>query len=485
MPDSEKLTAYELVIGLVSPTGVNLQRVCELINEKLKAFGYSTSIIKVSEKIIPRFVTSGDSTGEAHVDRTNRLMTEGDIARQRSERDDILAIGAARAIYDSRTKTTKPEKEEAQPHFAHATIIRQLKHPTEVKFLCDTYGNGFFLFGVTAPEDIRRRYLQDEKHVPQAEVDKLFERDLDEGLDHGQKVSETFHLSDFFIVWDEDDGHLRAQVNRSIEVVFGNPFETPTFDEFAMYMAFTSSARSADLSRQVGAVVTRDDEILSVGLNDSPKFGGGLYIRQYDNTSKKYVEQHPKGRDYQLGYDANKMELRKLTEKVLSRASEKVREVINGFKIPELVTAGLWERIQEELSLTLQKGPLSHLTEFGRSVHAEMEAILSCARRGVAVKGATLYSTTFPCHNCAKHIVAAGIKRVVYVEPYMKSKAAELHADSVEHCPPGGQLSDDSEKVQLEPFVGVGPRRFIDFFSLRLGGGGKLKRKGDNDSALL
>ncbi|MDN3612645.1 hypothetical protein QWZ16_23945 [Vibrio ostreicida] len=26
----------------------------------------------------------------------------------------------------------------------------------------------------------------------------------------------------------------------------------------------------------------------------------------------------------------------------------------------------------------------------------------------------------FPCHNCAKHIVASGIKRVVYVEPYPK-----------------------------------------------------------------
>jgi deoxycytidylate deaminase len=71
------------------------------------------------------------------------------------------------------------------------------------------------------------------------------------------------------------------------------------------------------------------------------------------------------------------------------------------------------------------------ITEFGRPVHAEMEAILSCARIGISPKMGTLYCTTFPCHNCAKHIVAAGIKRVVYVEPYPKSKAEKLHSDSL------------------------------------------------------
>ena len=59
-------------------------------------------------------------------------------------------------------------------------------------------------------------------------------------------------------------------------------------------------------------------------------------------------------------------------------------------------------------------------------VHAEMEALLSCARSGVSPVGGTLYSTTFPCHNCAKHIVAAGLRRVVYVEPYPKSRAVEF-----------------------------------------------------------
>src|SRR5205807_7486580 len=80
----------------------------------------------------------------------------------------------------------------------------------------------------------------------------------------------------------------------------------------------------------------------------------------------------------------------------------------------------------------LMKG--SHLVnsiEYFRAVHAEMAAIVDAARRGVPICDAVLYTTTFPCHDCAKHIVAAGIQRVVFIEPYPKSLAPELYLDSI------------------------------------------------------
>ena len=43
------------------------------------------------------------------------------------------------------------------------------------------------------------------------------------------------------------------------------PYVTPLFDEFAMFMAFAAALRSADLSRQVGAVVGKSNEIISTG----------------------------------------------------------------------------------------------------------------------------------------------------------------------------------------------------------------------------
>lgn len=108
----------------------------------------------------------------------------------------------------------------------------------------------------------------------------------------------------------------------------------------------------------------------------------------------------------------------------------------------------------------------------GENRRFTMEALLSCARNNISSRGATLYSTTFPCHNCAKHIIAAGIRRVVYVEPYPKSKAAEFHSDAATLGFSGSETT-----VHFEPFVGVGPRRFFDLFSMHLGSGYQMKRK--------
>lgn len=84
-----------------------------------------------------------------------------------------------------------------------------------------------------------------------------------------------------------------------------------------------------------------------------------------------------------------------------------------------------------------------------------------------------LYSTTFPCHNCAKHIIGAGIARVVYVEPYPKSRTASFYADSI-HL---GPVSACDERVAFEAFEGVGPRRFVDLLSMGSYNGYPVKRK--------
>jgi tRNA(Arg) A34 adenosine deaminase TadA len=99
------------------------------------------------------------------------------------------------------------------------------------------------------------------------------------------------------------------------------------------------------------------------------------------------------------------------------------------------------------------------LIEFGRIIHAEMSGICDAARKGLSLHNAVMYCTTFPCHLCAKHIVAAGIKRVVYLEPYPKSYASELHRDSIAVDPDG-----PNERVHFEAFIGVAPFRYRDLF---------------------
>lgn len=59
-------------------------------------------------------------------------------------------------------------------------------------------------------------------------------------------------------------------------------------------------------------------------------------------------------------------------------------------------------------------------------LHAEANAITKIARSGNSSEGATLYVTTMPCIECSKLIIQAGIKRVVYSEPYRVTDGVDL-----------------------------------------------------------
>jgi len=51
-------------------------------------------------------------------------------------------------------------------------------------------------------------------------------------------------------------------------------------------------------------------------------------------------------------------------------------------------------------------------------IHAEMNAIIWAARKGISIEGATIYVTLEPCSECSKNLIASGIKRIVYLKEY-------------------------------------------------------------------
>ncbi|WP_419763550.1 MAG: deoxycytidylate deaminase [Arcobacter sp.] len=51
-------------------------------------------------------------------------------------------------------------------------------------------------------------------------------------------------------------------------------------------------------------------------------------------------------------------------------------------------------------------------------IHAEMNAIIWAARRGISIEGATIYVTLEPCSECSKNLIAAGIARIVFQRAY-------------------------------------------------------------------
>lgn len=74
--------------------------------------------------------------------------------------------------------------------------------------------------------------------------------------------------------------------------------------------------------------------------------------------------------------------------------------------------------------------PSGERTEICRAVHAEQNALVQAAKHGVEINGADLYTTVEPCVLCTKMIINAGIKRVIYANPYPDDLAHRLAAEA-------------------------------------------------------
>jgi deoxycytidylate deaminase len=440
----------ELVIGLVGAIGTDLPLVTESLQRHLSSVGYSSSEIRVSHllhDIVPYTRLAAIQDREVYYDAH---MTAGNDLCERLKRTDAMALLAVLQVRSYREESnTVGGRDPATPLRRHAFIINSLKRKDEITALRRVYGDGFTLLGAYGARDRRLETLASriaksknkETDACRDIAERLIARDEAERTDFGQDVSHTFFRADAFI-----DATERAQaddaVRRFVEVLFGHPFATPTREELGMQQAFSAALRSADLSRQVGAAITTNDgQILAVGTNDVPKAGGGLYWPgDYDYRDFRFAETDEPNAEMKRVILADLL-ARLRDEKLLAE-----NVALDDAKIADI-------------SRKLKDSRLMNITEYGRMVHAEMAAITDAARRGVAVAGARLFCTTFPCHNCAKHIVAAGIREVVYIEPYPKSQVASLFSDSI-----ALDRRPTEHQVAFSSFVGFAPTRFADLF---------------------
>lgn len=79
-----------------------------------------------------------------------------------------------------------------------------------------------------------------------------------------------------------------------------------------------------------------------------------------------------------------------------------------------------------DLGCSREGVPSGERSELCRGAHAEQNAINFSARYGISIEGSTLYTTHLPCSWCAKSIVNAGIKRVVFLHDYPDPKSQEI-----------------------------------------------------------
>lgn len=441
----------ELVFGVVGALGADLDGVVDVLIELLADYRYDAAVIRLSDRLreLPEW---RHLAPRHHDERITALQNAGNELRSRTQTGSAMALLGIAGIQEEREKRGGLANQRLS---RFAFVIRSLKHPAEEERLRRLYGSAFVLVAAYSPLETRRRTLAraiaNSRHGSRpddaiAQADELIGRDNHErGLPMGQLVRDTFPRADVFV----DARRPREQVQRFLDLLFGDPFRTPTREEFGMFQARAAALRSADLSRQIGAaILSGDGDLLALGTNEVPKAGGGLYWEGDAGDA----------RDFQLGDSESHRIRRSMLAEVVGRI-DKVGWLIPA--ISEKVEADL-DALVRQLAPLIADTTMMSIAEFGRMVHAEMAALTDAAKRGVAVRGATLVSTTFPCHNCTKHIVAAGIRRVVYIEPYPKSRAAELHGDAIE-VDPSGTFPD---KVLFEPFVGIAPRRYPELFAM-------------------
>lgn len=442
----EDRLSLEIVIALVGPVASGVSTAAEIIKGVLeKEYDYTVEIVKISPFIkkyagkigeyIPEILT-GEDRIEKYQLVGNKLRNEiskhfladcviDTIARYRVENGGYYTPGAGSPV-------------PLQKRFAY--IVDSLKNPAELDRLRQIYGDLLWVVTVFAPQDVRKTRLTS-AGGDEVLAEKVMKRDQKDEESTGQQVSKTAHLADYFIRNHEDTrDRLKKSVDRFLEVIFGTQLHTPTFDEQGMMRAASAALESACLSRQVGAAIySKSGELIGVGSNDVPKFGGGLYSED-DGTEDK--------RCYRWGGQVCHNDERK------ARLSRAIAKAISGS--PSEAESAV--SFDQALVATSQS-EARNLIEFSRSVHAEMEAIVSVAREGKgATVGGVLFTTTYPCHNCARHIVAAGIERVVFIEPYSKSLALDLHNDSISE-------TDEPRHVHFQQYEGFSPRTSIRVFS--------------------
>ncbi len=444
----------DLYIALVAAAGTDLAAVTAQIRGQLATFHYQCKEVKAS-RLIGEFC-GVDQAALSEDKRVIALMDAGDRMRRSATSGDAVV-----SLLAANIKALRSEADETGLVGATAFIIDSLKNPDEVQTLDQMYGRNFYTISVYESQERRTVNLANRiarsLDEPTVEKHRILARNIIDIDDHrdssnlSQDVRSTFPKGDFFI--DASD-RIESQISRFFGLVFGDPFITPTFDEYAMYTAKAVSLRSCDLSRQVGAAVFANDRtLISSGFNEVPYPGGGTWIEGDDGQDN---------RDHIIQYDPNNSEINKIVEEVISITKSA------GLLSPE--NENLTDR---QLLDKISNGPnkavfadsrVRNLIEFGRVVHAEMHAICEAARVGRSVQGAKLYCTTFPCHMCAKHIIAAGLSEVVFIEPYPKSLTRDLYADETafDSEPPTMQSA-----LRFRPFHGISPVLYRRVFSFR------------------
>lgn len=501
-----KISHDELYFGLVMWLGTEPAALVTGLKSPLAEAGYHVETIKISS-LIPEATGRPfelDSVDRDYISYIRERMDAGDDARELAP--SVLADLAIREI-SARREAFRADSSLTSQYRGIAYVLDSLMHPAEVEVLRRTYGSLFFLIAVQEDEDARYERVMSKPGIAalrstltpgevDAEVAELFSRNRGQGrrsMTEEKKpntlsIEKVFHLADVFVdasnpvtqrtsSLGKKEGLSELTLSVFLEQVFSHPHNVPTLHEIGMAHAFVEARRSAAITRQVGAAIcTADGALVSVGCNEVPAPGGGQYPQMRNGVMKDVRDRLFLEWKEGEGRLAEGDSIDPNDDIKLEMLHDIVAGMLQIGLIPsDRTTAGGTLRNDEANELAaklvdanpnLKKSKIFDIIEYTRAVHAEMAALLSAMRRGIDVTGCFLYCTTFPCHECARHIIAAGISKVFYIEPYPKSRVVQLHPDAVSLTDRDrAKETATDERVCFLPFIGIAPSRHPELFS--------------------
>ncbi len=364
------------IIGLTGSFGSGCSYIAKNI---LKKRGYE--ILSLAEILKEEFKTQ---KGKDAVKSPRRELQDfGDEIREEKGRDFL----ASKVIQQVDKSVAKNESKK--------WVVKSIRNPSEVLAFRERSRN-FFLFGVYADVEVRWNRVRGEYNNDKRQFDDDDRNDSGRNNPrHGQRVGDCFYEADvvirnnddFDVVGNADFVRFEEQLEQYVQLT-----EEPLTrkkpirkEEPLMAMAYALSQRSSCLKRKVGAVIVDEvGNVVSSGYNEVPRH-------------EQPCEQRYRGCYREWLY------------------SELFKQLLGKFK--EL------KGKEEELKKVF-RGAFKMMDKC-RALHAEDIAIVNLARSGTSVSlpSCVLYTTTYPCRQCASRISDAGIKRVIYLEPYPDKEA--------------------------------------------------------------
>ncbi len=289
-------------------------------------------------------------------------------------------------------------------------VIDGIRNFGEVKVLRRQFSN-FFLLALHASRITQWTRVKDLYHGDSLSFERDLARDSSEDFSTGQQVSICVQQSDYVFDNDADAGsssarcsHIFSRLEQDLELMRNTDdlaaasyCRPPSQEEVQMATAFAQSHMSRCLKRKVGAVIVNLQNIpLSLGYNENP-IGMEPCLTAYQHCFKD--EDMHKKLEKMGGYKCPRC----------------------GKEITKIETPWRCESCKENLKLVFFP---SRNMELCTAIHAEERAVRSLGGR--SAEGGVLFTTTFPCFQCARYIVDAGIKRVVYVEAYPVTESEDF-----------------------------------------------------------